>query len=358
MNEDILEETTTSVPTKRGLTTHLIAFLVFAWLLSARSLLLDLSRIDTSILSSVEKFDVDSTNILFVKTVKTGSTTTAGIVRRIAYYHGLHGAKVGYTNFPLPLDTAKITAEPGIFCDHREWYQSEPMLQDLRRPTFVFTIVRDPVLRSISNFQYAIHKNGHNAMYEPPEYLKPYPRSHSEWEQRFLEFVKRQSKHCQYHYIKNNRAKEELGWSGAQVAEIYDLVMVLERYNESVVVLKNMLNGVSFGDVLYALNSKYFGYEWGGDPLSQEAIDNVKAHFSDSKDYEVIARANELLDEKISRIPNFKSQLFTYTSLLKSAEKICTEKSPRSDCLYEDQSCGNQCLTCFFNAYTSSMSSS
>ena len=290
-------------------------------------------------------------NILFVKTIKTGSTTIAGLCRRIANRHGLNGARTGYNqNGSTEIDDKQ---EPYVYADHRMFKQTEGTLSKLDHPTFLLTSIRDPVSRFISEFQYVMDtKESHDKDYRVPDELLPMPVTNEEWESRLLTFLNMQTSiDHQYDYIGSQKACDNK-WSPAGVVNLYDHVVVLERFDESMIVLKNML-GLSNSDLLY-LRAKENDYTWGGGGLSAATLAKVKNALSASRDYALIDQANQRLNGHISQIPDFSEQMSAYKNLLAGATAQCSQYAPTgitvgdfNQCLYEDQACGDECLTAY-----------
>jgi|MDSW01.2.fsa_nt_gb hypothetical protein len=289
-------------------------------------------------------------NILFVKTIKTGSTTIAGLCRRIASRHGINGALTGYNQDGITEIDDKH--EPYVYADHMMFKNSEPTLSKLDHPTFLLTSLRDPVSRMISEFQYVMDPiESHSKDYQVPSELLPMPKTAEDWKSRLVTFLNmKTSIDMQYDYISSQKARDE-EWSPAAVVKLYDHVIVLERFDESMVVLKNLL-GLSNSDLLY-LRSKNNEYKWGGGSI-EEIKQIVVQYIHGSKDYDLINAASERLDEQISNIPDFDKQLRAYQELLASATRQCGQytmtgtypkNSEAMQCLYEDQGCGNTCLT-------------
>ena len=292
-----------------------------------------------------------SINLLYVKTIKTASTTIAGITRRIGLNHGIHGVREGYHTTGTKKITLVAGKEPYLYADHRMFKLTEPTLKNLDRPTFLYTSIRDPVSRVISAFQYVMDPNDHHGTtYKVPNYLRPRPETRDEWEARLMTYLQHlPSPDLQTTYIESEKAANN-NWSPSQIVDSYDLVLVVERFDESVVVLKTLL-GLTFDDVLY-LRSKEASYEWGpgGGELSKEGMQKVKNFMKNSKDYDLLKAANKKLDEHIAKISNFHEQLHEYTAKQNTATTACQsllESNPKFQCLYEDQGCGSECLSQF-----------
>jgi hypothetical protein len=301
--------------------------------------------------------DAYGINILYVKTIKTGSTTLAGVCRRIASGYGINGAFTGRDEDGITEIDDKN--EPYVYADHMMFKQSEPTLGKLDHPTFLLTGVREPVSRMISEFQYVMDPSeSHSKDYKVPRELTPMPVTAEEWKSRLVTFLNMQpSSDRQYDYIGSQKACDNK-WSPAGVVNLYDHVVVLERFNESMVVLKNLL-GLSNADLLY-LRSKSNEYKWGGG--SEDEMKQIVAEFmKGSKDYDLVSAANVRLDEQISNIPDFDEQLEEYQDLLAGATERCeqyamggndpTPNSVAHQCLYEDQGCGDACLSEYAAAF-------
>lgn len=165
---------------------------------------------------------IGSSNLIFLKIPKTGSSTMSGVARRIASHHGLSGYE----------DSSWITREPGVWANHANFrHVYRGMQQTLKLPAFVFTNVREPAARCLSNF------------YHVEVSINGVPDS-AESKIKFLN-----SSQCisfQYNYMRREQRK----MSVKDVLASYDFVGVLEQAEESMVVLADILN-VSLTDVLF-----------------------------------------------------------------------------------------------------------
>ena len=84
-------------------------------------------------------------NIVFVKVFKAASTTTAGVVRRLAYRHGLSGFnESGWEQ--------SVIREPGVFANHMSREGMTASLRYLRLPVLFVTMIRHPAERCLSQF--------------------------------------------------------------------------------------------------------------------------------------------------------------------------------------------------------------
>ena len=84
-------------------------------------------------------------NIVFVKVFKAASTTTAGVVRRLAYRHGLFGFnESGWEQ--------SVIREPGVFANHMSREGMTASLRYLRLPVLFVTMIRHPAERCLSQF--------------------------------------------------------------------------------------------------------------------------------------------------------------------------------------------------------------
>lgn len=109
----------------------------------------------------------NGTNIVFVKVMKTASSTVSGALRRVCVHHGLSGCRAAQW----------IRTEPGLWAKHgpfdASWREAlrhrfardydsrerpQPpdlaVLSSLARPTFLMTLVREPAARCLSQHYY------------------------------------------------------------------------------------------------------------------------------------------------------------------------------------------------------------
>ncbi|KAK7242678.1 hypothetical protein SO694_00016359 [Aureococcus anophagefferens] len=101
---------------------------------------------------------VERSLLLYVKLPKCASSTTGGVARRVAARHGLVGArKTGKHHCPPP-DASAVPCGP--FRNGQQVWANHMKLREailhvpspLERRVFLFTVVRDPMARAVSNY--------------------------------------------------------------------------------------------------------------------------------------------------------------------------------------------------------------
>ena len=85
-------------------------------------------------------------NLIYIKIPKAMSSTSAGMVRRLAAHHGLGGA----------WDSGWIDLEPGLWADHSKMHRVKRWMGKLTKPSFLFTVIREPADRCLSEY-YHLH---------------------------------------------------------------------------------------------------------------------------------------------------------------------------------------------------------
>eukprot|EP00494_Astrolonche_serrata_P025134 UN25395 len=91
-------------------------------------------------------------DIIYIRIFKTGSTTMASIIRNIAEHHGMKSSE---REEGVPMEEAAfIPEEPGYWNLHRFRFSLQPDIEKLKFPYFVYTMLRDPVDRCLSAYNY------------------------------------------------------------------------------------------------------------------------------------------------------------------------------------------------------------
>jgi len=163
------------------------------------------------------------TNIVYIKVPKSASSTTGGVMRRIAAKHGLSG-----------YNTSKwIQKEPGVWANHGTLVDpkkapNEGLLRKLKLPSFHVTVLREPAVRCLSAFYHFKVSRGDKT-----------PSA----ENKIAALSK--CRDAQYHYIKLRQ-----NMSTDAVLDYYHHVGAVERYNEAMVAIATMLR-LPLTDVLY-----------------------------------------------------------------------------------------------------------
>jgi hypothetical protein len=273
--------------------------------------------------------------LVYVKQPKIGGSTFGGIMRRIAYRHGLRHAQDSDSWLPGALTHHE--GSDSVLANHATRRQLGAAGVDSLMPNGIFvTMVRDPVAKAMSAFYH--FKVGRAGM-EPSVANK-------------VSFLDSVSVSNQFKYVRK-------GWN-PEVSDIlssYHLITVTERFDESLLVLCKSLN-VSMVDVLY-LKSKESGKAGTGKadfgatmvshvPLTQEPNEVQRAaarlHDGNTPDNMLLKFANSALDRHVANYGNtFTLDLQQFRRMLATVETACRSHFSES-CLWNDNGCGQACI--------------
>jgi hypothetical protein len=282
---------------------------------------------------------------LFMKLMKTGGSTAAGINIRIAREAARRENNNNNTRFQ--------------FCQGRwEHAWGYEMLQGRNRNTsFTWTLVREPTRRVISQF---FHFKVSRENVTPTDY-------------EFHRYLNGEMKVLRDYYLQVLSTKMLFGIRDPkviinQILDDYDFVGVTERFEESVVALM-MLLGLPMGTVMY-LNAKRAGnYDDGAFNgcifiHPSKVSRGMNEYFNSSRWKAVVGNdellykaANRSLDLTIGLLGNdvFKENLKKFQRAQKIAEDRCLPleafpctsagmRNKKRSCLWKDSGCGSGCL--------------
>ena len=309
--------------------------------------------------------DPRKTNLVLCKIPKVGGTTLAGVGRRIGEKYGLSGTR----------DPDWITSEPGVWMDHLSMQEGlDKKINSLQMDKFVFTLVRKPVERMISGFQYKFMDPVHGTarvqecydLTKNPACTLPVPSTKKEIEDRLLKYVQYTNTNIESDYCTPTLGKEQ-NWSTNQIVDAMDFVGITERFDENLIVMKEIFN-LEYSDILY-LSANVIEYDWHagtsarlglGDnkesQLGEETLDpsvraQIESMMKDSEDFSMWEYANKELDERVSQIPDFEKKLKIFTVYREAAQQHCAQYADKTgvtgQCMWEDQGCGEECLNEF-----------
>jgi len=315
------------------------------------------AKVPAGLKKELKPGDINKSNIIYIKVPKTGSSTASGIVRNIAAHHNLTGAFI-YRGWPSEqgepgiwadhgaLDAADYgpdyvqTRGPGIF--YADNYPDWNAVQALKSPTFMWTMIRDPVERARS----LIYWGEVHFMYLTPmtKYLQLFSMAGDE----------------QFRYIRHSAEA-----TVHEVVNTYGLIGVLERYDDSLVVLAATLK-VPLSELLY-LRAKdtSTGYKdengrnqhkkppFSEEPKAVQHYLNTDFREKQKHDYELYDLVNKTLDAKIAEM-KLEPAIRAFKSLLANAQKECyvpgTDKKIIEDtvkCYVRDFGCNYECFNKF-----------
>eukprot|EP00062_Callorhinchus_milii_P016944 gi/632968819/ref/XP_007900739.1/ PREDICTED: galactose-3-O-sulfotransferase 2-like [Callorhinchus milii] len=207
---------------------------------------------------------VPRTHVVFLKTHKTGSSTVLNILYRFGDKRNLTFAlpRKPHLGYPHPFQ-AKYVRDFGlnstlvyhIICNHMRFNVNE-VKQVVPRESFYFSILRNPISLMESSFVYFNRispvfrrvKSLGEFMMDPWEYYTP-NRRRNQFSRNLMWF--------DFGY--NNDAKPTNDYIDSTIQEIekvFDLILIMEYFDESLVLLQHSL-GWELEDVVYfRLNSR------------------------------------------------------------------------------------------------------
>jgi len=275
-------------------------------------------------------------NLIYIKIHKAASSTTGGIMRRIASRHGVFGVSED-----LRLKSAPMHFEPVVAANHGCARCKVTLNQfGLTKPAILTTVLRDPAERALSQYYYAFVVGGEESSSKPDDVIE------------YLQNVVSGS--YQLDYIRLD------GASGvSQIIDNYSFIGIAERLTESLVVLKHLLR-LKWCDLLYAISSKVSKDKTDEEKHADEPdtwlsgqAPEVRRYVASpefSKRYELdlllYAAANRSLDLQIDRIGRRQIQedVSTFSRLLKQAESQCSYPIDYSKCYWMDAGCNYPCI--------------
>lgn len=307
---------------------------------------------------------------LFMKLMKTGGSTAAGINVRVMR-EAAKASPVGKTH---------------TFCQGRfEHCWGHEMLDGRGSDTsFAWTVVREPTERAVSQFYHfqvsrenigelrtlassAVHcfRFHSNIPKEPSDFY-------------FQRYLASERKIFNHYYLQVLSTTEitppQVNQATAprlinQILEDYNFIGITERMEESAVCLMMLLN-LKMGTILYLNSKSSGGFDDGAangncSYIQPSRITNgMRSYFQKEKwramvkfDELFYKAANHSLDLTIERLgrDEFNRNLERFRHVLKIAEERCIplevfpctsdgKQNPKKDCLWKDSGCGSSCL--------------
>ena len=309
--------------------------------------------------------------LLYIKLVKTGSSTTSGIHLRIArnLAHRVAQRKNNKTiNNSSSTNTSTMTSSPGEgyeICRSRFLHgMAGPKMLDLghrnRTNSFLWSIVREPTKRYISDFfHFQVSRRG---VLPTAENLKSYLRTYKH-KHHSIGWLSTTS----YQYNLTNPTKT----ANNSIMNQYDFLGIVERLDESLIVL-SMLLDIPLGDILYLGSKRSGGYDDGAYNNKcyfiqpSNLTSEMKVYLSsdewqkyvepERRLFQAINHSLDLTIERLGRqqvndnLQKFqKAQLVVQTKCLNITKFPCSSTGERReasqvDCWTRDLGCGFDCL--------------
>lgn len=345
--------------------------------------------------------------LMYVKLHKAASSTLAGVTLHIAHRHGKREA----TESPF-LQNLTTTTTKVIPCLTRHEHSLTRYPNRDRSKSFVFSSIRYPSKRTMSYLQYIAsnRQRDENWIWNQLQSNQTYPRwtsSKVQYENGYqLGYLTTESPPPKGHPLLYPRDQLQILNRVQRVLQDYDLIMITERLDESLVVLGLLLN-ISMSDLLYVKGSKQTGGYSSVNhkchrlqPISQHVQDLLAKHhyFEEGSigtavsypspspspwmehnwgDYLLYHAVNASLDATIRHLNTgqdggtttatgrFDVALQEYRTMMQQAHQLCfnTTIFPCSgtgqylgdgDCYSKDWGCGYQCLNEHFPPSSSS----
>eukprot|EP00924_Labyrinthula_sp_SR-Ha-C_P012865 augustus_masked-scaffold_12-processed-gene-1.9-mRNA-1 protein AED:1.00 eAED:1.00 QI:0/0/0/0/1/1/4/0/1037 len=302
-------------------------------------------------------------NLIYVKLKKTASSTMAGVARGIAARSKLYNFK------GVHVTTKRKRANYNqckVISNHEpEPYElPEVINKEIRKNTFLFTFVRNPRKREISEY-FHLHVSRGNRVATDQD-ATAYFQSHYK-AATSTKIMARQYAPCRktFSQIRSNENHRLGNLCVKRIMEEYDFIGVTERLTESLVVLKSLL-GLSFSDIIFIGSSKTNGgYDDLGykiqktviTPTMEQVLDEKESSFGYFFDQEVWQAANEKLTATITSLgtENIQEEVSEFKRIRHEAEVYCNgrvyfpydvngERDVRSnqDCYWNDNGCGKK----------------
>lgn len=286
--------------------------------------------------------------ILFLKTHKTGSSTITNILNRYGDSRDLNmilpNSEKLFTfqwpnRFRFSYTANLFGGEPHILCNHAR-YNRRAMHWVLPKDRSVYiTILRYPLWQyeSVFNFMSMPYWLGYNDDDPDPlsTFLKFTPSGH---DLRVL-MKKKLALHLirnpmlfdlglDFRYFQNKTAIENYF---DFIAKEFDIVMIMEHFDESLVLLKRILCW-DYEDILYfKLNERPDKKKRSN--LTEEVKRDIKSW--NKADFLLYERFNKTLWDKIEKIgPEFYQELKTFREKKREVEKACLDKGTYLDEAY------------------------
>jgi len=275
----------------------------------------------------------DGCGLFFHRPLKTGSTTVAGTVMRIAH-----------RNAHLMQGENKTLA-----CKHRANHGAAFKVlkfhNRVKQKSFLFSIIRDPTKRAISQF---FHFSVSVHLKDPTDRIFQQELSAPFFNNYYIRDLA----------LRQTPTPAKYEQTVKEIIDGYNFIAITERLDESLVVLKMLLN-IELEDVLYVRERSQGGFSNG--PLTRPCLyiwpsfvtSGMKAFFASKKwenqvkgDYILYEAAKKSLDMTIERLgrERFEGELVRFKAALKTAQEVC---GPRSVSICKDDGSRARNTTCY-----------
>ena len=297
---------------------------------------------------------------VYMKLMKTGGSSAAGVNLRIAknlqerYY---------------PHYSTQNNSELCLSRNDHATSHSLQMNQRIREESFLWTILREPTSRIVSQF---FHFQVSREKVEPTDAnFKAYiedinTKSRSKLDKYYFTSLTTSTKTEYTNYVHKLKNPNKLV---NQILKDYDFIGITERMDESIVTLQLLLN-LPTSDVLFLNAKNSGGYDDGGhkegcvyivpsfvSPGMKEYFDNFP--YNNSIDTQLYLAANRSLDLTIDALgrDKFNRALQKYRHVQGIVNDVCNKpgivtfpcnpdgtKNKNNHCIWADSGCGTKCI--------------
>jgi hypothetical protein len=328
--------------------------------------------------------------LIFVKVHKAASSTLAGVNLRIAHNYGRCRWRTTNSYTQSNVDNTSMEETTTKCHSHEVHDDSQRFHQRDSTRSFMYTSIRDPTQRALSWIFYVASNRGKNLT---DAYILEKLQDRTYFTAGIVSNSQihsfRNEAGAQVGYLHTGPRVEHPLWSTdhpqtimnlslsisrvAEVLQQYDLILIVERLHESLVVLQLLL-GLNTSDILYlsAKQSGAYSYSFRPNPgchlISKSFITPAMATFLSSgqwyaqnyQDFLLYKAANASLDLTINSLgrKRFNKALTKYKTMMESA-KVCDDEAitpctsegveqNETNCYHKDWGCGYPCLDRIF----------
>jgi len=277
----------------------------------------------------------DGSGLMFQRPLKSGSTTVAATVMRIAHRkaHLVQG-QVNYT----------------IACKHRAIHGAAftnlHFHKRVKEKSFLFSVIRDPTKRAISEF---FHFSVSVHLKDPTDRIFQQELSAPFFNNYYIRDLA----------LRQTPTPAKYEQTVKEIIDGYNFIAITERLDESLVVFKMLLH-LELEDILYVRERSQGSFS-NGPPLTRPCLyvwpsfvtKGMKAFFASKKwenqvkgDYMLYEAAKKSLDLTIERLGRvrFEGELARFKAALKTAQEVC---GPRAVSMCKEDGSPAKNTTCY-----------
>lgn len=271
--------------------------------------------------------------IFLLKTPKTGGSTFAGILRRIADNYQLQTiSEVNVLVYKTleeiehSIIAQNITIDQiDVLCNHMQ-YNSTLIEQILGPNYFRVGLIRETVSRALSGYYHSRNFNS----FCPELSLKDWPNNCHHFHNGLAAWFVDRSKGPRS-FLKN--VKE------------FDHIILSDRFTESLLVFMHKMN-LKLTDLLYVQAKKTTSKKKKKEMTPNESKQFEKTILGkNTYDVQMYQHANRTLTKEYNSLPNYYSQMKEiFEEMLLDVQKVCSTVEDFRDCYWGDNGCAKTCI--------------